>query len=205
MKVPLQQPIMEKRISDLSDQVTMVSREMNIPLFELVGGLCTKTILTAGSGHMSAFSILSFTNTVHVHKCDILTVGQKKELKMDNDISTNDNTYMSRLINMKEFCPQMSYCSKAVGKDEYIHDTTIQQYFSMTGLGIAVSIKPRYVHSFMVSTFSHQTCVCVAFKLDDTVATNNNNDNYSMVACGRVGGKNEYRQASIKRKRARYE
>ena len=45
MKVPLLQPIMGKRISDLSDQVTMVSREMNIPLFELVGGLCTKTIL----------------------------------------------------------------------------------------------------------------------------------------------------------------
>ena len=82
MKVPLLQPIMEKRISDLSDQVTMVSREMNIPLFKLMGGLCTKTILTAGSGHMSAHSILSFTNTAHVDKCDILTVGQKKKLKM---------------------------------------------------------------------------------------------------------------------------
>ena len=57
MKVPLLQPIMERHISDLSDQVTMVSREMNIPLFELLGGLCTKTILTAGSGHTSAFSI----------------------------------------------------------------------------------------------------------------------------------------------------
>ena len=181
MKVPLLQPIMEKRISDLSDQVTMVSREMNIPLFELVGGLCTKTILTAGSGHTSAFSILSFTNTAHVDKCDILTVGQKKELKMDNDISTNDSTYMSRLINMKEFCPPTSYCYTAVGKDEYIHDTTIQQYLSMNGLGIAVSIKPGYVHSFVASTFSHQTCVCMAFKSDDTVVINNNNDNYSMV------------------------
>ena len=127
-------------------QVTMVSREMTIPLFELVGGLCTKTILTAGSGHTSAFSNLSFTNTVHVDKCDILTVGQKKELKMDNDILTNDNTYMSRLINMKEFCPPTSYYYKAVGKDEYICDTTIQQYFSMNGLGIAVLIKPGYIN-----------------------------------------------------------
>ena len=38
MKVPLPQPIMEKCISDLSDQVTMVSKESNIPLFELMGG-----------------------------------------------------------------------------------------------------------------------------------------------------------------------
>ena len=124
---------------------------------------------------------------------------------MDNDISMNDNTYMSRLINMKEFCPPMSYCYKAVGKDEYIRDTTIQQYFSMNGLGIAVLIKPGYVHLFMASTFSHQTCVCMAFKSDDTVVINNNNDNYSMVACGHVGGKNKYRQASLQRKRARYE
>ena len=205
MKVPLLQPIMEKRINDLSDQVTMVSREMNISLFNLVGGLCTKTILTAGSGHTSAYSILSFTNTAHVDKCDILTVGQKKKLKMDNGLSMNDNTYMTRLINLKEFCPPTSYCYIAVGKDEYIRDTIIQQYFSMNGLGIAVSIKPGYVHSFIASTFSHQTCVCMAFKSDDTVVINNNNDNYSMVACGRVGGKNEYRQASLQRKRSRYE
>ena len=205
MKVPLLQPIMEKLISNLSDQVTMVSREMNIPLFKLVGNLCTKTILTAGSGHTSAHSLLSFTNTAHVDKCDILTIGQKKKLKMDNGISTNDNTYTSRLINMKEFCPPTSYCYMAVWKDEYIRGTTIQQYFSMNGLGIAVSIKPGYVHLFMASTFSHQTCVCMAFKLDDTVVINNNNDNYSMVACGCVGGKNEYRQASLQRKRSRYE
>ena len=132
---------------------------------------------------------------------------------------------------MKEFCPPMSYCYKAVGKDEYICDTTIQQYFSMNGLGIAVSIKPGYVHLFKASTFPicdttiqqyfsmnglciavsikpgyvhlfkastfpHQTCVCMAFKLDDTVVINNNNDNHSMDACGRVGGKHEYRQES---------
>jgi hypothetical protein len=205
---------MVRRImNELSSNIQQCARLVNPALMNLVDDTCDRGILTTGSlprgknlnlppleertpldppdhKRFSNTPTYGFVNTSHVDTNDKLTKSQAKEWQ---GICQDKNWILSeKLCKFHHFClPTTCGYQFCFSSENDKQDLQIQAFFSMEGLGLAVTLEDGLFHHFMAGIFSHRTCLPTARKLHKISC--HNNDEFLLVAWGTSGGSKEVR------------
>jgi hypothetical protein len=159
---------------------------------------CVSLILTGNVPSKTRTPIIGFANVKHVDKADALF---KCQLAVWKEIAEmNKWSSVLRLLNY-DGCGLPTTCGYqfAFANNASFH-AKVKAFFAMDGLGIAVALEDGIAHHFMGSLFSHNTCLCVCEREEDSMVTASNADNNLLViGWGTSGGSREYREAAAAR------
>lgn len=196
-KYPLIQPMLEKRLHELTTNAQQLFRQVNSPLFDMFGYSCNKQIVTTGRlPQKKRFSTLAFVNTCHVDTCDTIRDQQHQDLvhlleKSNDDHLTKE--YKKKVLAFKGFCLPTTIGYQFVNNGE--QSGQVEQYFSLEGLGLAVEIQHGIGHHFLGAAFAHRTCLCFLLDTERNIQLSNCYNNCLVFAWGRSGGANDHERA----------
>ena len=182
------QSVLLKRVNEIGAKARAIAWRLHPSAMKFGGDGCSvRGLITCGLPRRKAGVIpLGFCNTLHVDTCDELPQSKVNLFK-----SNASDDYETNLLLFP------GYCVPTTCAYQFLHNgsktagskTTYQQYFSLDGLGLAVSIKDGMGHSFLGAAFSHRTCICLALSSEEkTVCGSNCNDDFLVFAWGRAGG-----------------
>lgn len=141
-KFPLIQPILEKRLHDLTSSARILFQKLNPPMFEMFGESCRKQIVTTGKiPEISRFSALAFVNTCHVDKCDRLyrnlLAGLKKNIESTTG-SLSTKAYKRKLVGFKGFCLPTTCAYQFVHATSKVQQATFWNYWREGSVTMAI-------------------------------------------------------------------
>jgi hypothetical protein len=118
-----------------------VAQKLHGPILTLGGYACTKTIATCGlrpKQHQRLPALLGFVNSGHVDSCNNITKDQVKEFRT-MAAPFGSNSYHWRLAHFDGFCLPTTCGYQSLYKD-VTERLSMQQYFSLDGLGLAMPL-----------------------------------------------------------------
>jgi len=188
LNYPLLQPVLEKRINELTSQALRLQQEIN-PVMKPFAPLCTRKIITCGCRPFPKRKPppFSFACTVHVDFCDELKGVLKEMLRKEMPVYP----LLERLMQLKGACFPTTCAYQFIHKNpaepKYTH---VEQMFAMEGLGLAMCITHGIAHNFQAAAFSHRSCLCRVWDLHNLVLVANNDDDFLLFAWGKGASKN---------------
>ena len=106
----------------------------------------------------------------------------------------------NRLLSFNGLSCPTTCAYQFVQKDASRSDLSLEQFFTLDSLGLAMEIHDGTGHSFMASAFSHATCIALVKSGGELIA-NNEEDECVLFAWGASGGSKETRAGKRKTKR----
>jgi hypothetical protein len=208
-RLHLCQPLVRKKLNQLTTDVGDIARDVNPDLMKLVGRTCSRQILTSGnvpkkkksSNHFDLASqkgskspARGFINGSHIHKLDALTKGQVKA--WTETAKERKWTHVLKSLEAEGFCLPTTCAYQFVFDDGDRKDQLkVKAMFSMEGLGLAVPIVHGVAHHFMGAKFSHHTCLPVCQEQSSKkVNASNHDDDFLIIGWGSSGGRKEVSQ-----------
>jgi hypothetical protein len=212
--------MIRRMVNELSYNIQQCARLVNPELMTLVDDTCDRGILTTGAmprgknlklppldartpldppdhKRFSNTPTYGFVNTSHVDTNDMLTKSQAKEWQ--GICQDKKWTLCEKFCKFHHFClPTTCGYQLCFSNESDKQDLQVQAFFSMEGLGLAVSLEDGLFHHFMAGIFSHRTCLPTATKLD-TISCHNSHE-FQIVAWGTSGGRKEVNAKKKKKK-----
>jgi hypothetical protein len=142
-----------------------------------------------------------FVNGLHCDSRDRLSHEQKTEWLNLAKLKRWKHC-VQLLSDLDDFCLPTTCGYQFVFENSHVErDLRILPFFSLDGLGLAMTIEHGSLHHFLGSLFSHRTSLCVCKrKSDGKITTTNVDDCFLLVGWGFSGGSKEYNEKKRQRR-----
>jgi hypothetical protein len=137
--------------------------------------------------------IFSFCNADHVDGQDRLSKPQVKEWSDLADYYNWSHCY--KLLLQDHFCLPTTCGYQFVYDKDAKTELSVDAFFAMNGLGLAMRIEHGIGHHFMGAMFAHNTCLPVCYNASGQVTVSNKDDNFQIIGWGTSGGFREVSEA----------
>jgi hypothetical protein len=194
---PLLQASVEKHLNTLTFQANNFFSSSYKPLASISDHKGERRILTCGQrpcveekkklpSFIGQYPVFGFANGKHLDSGDVYPKSMQQIMEGENSGCIN------RLKKFEGFCGPTTCGYQFLYKDDGLKQTMKPcQYFCLNGLGLAMEIQDGIGHTFLASSFSHQTSLCVARIQQgeqDSIRMLNMDDNFLLFAWGNSSG-----------------
>ena len=147
----LLQPVLEKILHQLANDLSFIGERMNPIMMRIIAYLASKLIATCGH------SLMAFLNGLHLDEDDEIARAKVPDLFLN---VKDEELQRSIKIEGASFPTTCGY--QHVWKNPTdSHQYQVHHAFVMEGLGVAVNLDDKTCHHFMGSAFTHCTSLCV--------------------------------------------
>ena len=202
---PLMRSCLEKRLHVLTASLKGKASLMHPGLMDIIGGSCTKRIVTTGFGirrrgkpsnKYGPYFWYSFVNQIHCNSCDQMDHPVKDYFR---EKATTE--YKRRLLECPDVplpttCGYQISWKEGVNRDKF----SITQFFTMEGLGLTHPIEDGICHHFLASMFWHNTTMAVLTNANGDLCIGTEDPILLIFAWGSSGGPANVRAAAARRR-----